>query len=293
MIDHCPLCGMPVPEVKFLLQKFTYKKCLFCGALFVADELSSVNLAEYYSREYYEAEGSDNKERRGYPSYMQLQESLEDSFRQKLQVVRRYMPSGRLLDAGAAYGTFLKVANEYYSGFGLEVSEYAAAVAREILQVDVKTGSIEKAPFPDAHFDVIVMWDIIEHLRNPVRALQEVHRMLKPGGICLVSTDDVTNWLVRLLGTAWWGLAPPLHLCHFSRKGMEIAFYRAGRFDKVRVERDWRNYGIAEIIKHFGVSYRNTSLTRLGARLGGTRLGRVSIKMARPEQFITVARKTS
>lgn len=291
MMVNCPLCDSLVLEDKFSLHRFVYKKCLSCGALFVADELSTIDLARYYSKDYYEADGSDNKERKGYPSYRKAQESLEESFRQKLRVVRRYMPSGRLLDAGAAYGTFLKLANEHYAGIGLEFSEYAAATAREEFGVDVRTGSIENAPFPDSHFDVIVMWDIIEHLRSPVRALQEVYRLLRPGGVCLVSTDNVNNWLVRLLNTNWWGLAPPLHLCHFSKRGMEIAFQRAGNFDRIRMEKDWRRYGFAEIIQHFGTSYRNTSLTRWGTSLGKTALGKLSIKIARPEQFITIARK--
>ncbi|RPJ28819.1 MAG: class I SAM-dependent methyltransferase [Chloroflexi bacterium] len=291
MITNCPLCGSPVSENKFSKNEFVYKKCPFCGVLFVANELSELDLARYYSKSYYEADGSNDKGRKGYPSYMKAQESLRDSFKQKLQVVRKHITSGRLLDAGAAYGTFLKLASADYTCVGLELSEYAATVARDEFGVDVKTGTIDAAPFPAAHFDVIVMWDIIEHLKNPVRALQEVHRMLRPGGFCFISTDDVNNWLIKLLGTKWWGIAPPLHLCHFSRRGMEVAFERAGGFEKVKVEKDWRRYGFAEIIKHFGTSYQNTALTDFGTKLGYTSLGKLTINIARPEQFIAIARK--
>jgi SAM-dependent methyltransferase len=293
MIKTCPLCETPVPESKFSIREFVYKKCSACGSLFVANEPSTLELARYYSKDYYEADSSQEKGRKGYPSYRKAQESLKDSFKQKLRVVRKYITSGHLLDAGAAYGTFLQLASEGFAGVGLELSEYAAKTARDEFQVDVRVGTIEKAPFPDAHFDVIVMWDIIEHLGNPVAALKEVHRMLRPGGFCFISTDDVNHWLVRLLGTKWWGIAPPLHLCHFSKRGMRAAFERAGGFEKVGMEKDWRNYSFTEIIKHFGTSYQNTALTNLGERLGTTPLGKLTLNIARPEQFIAVARKAS
>jgi SAM-dependent methyltransferase len=291
MIENCPLCETPVSENKFSVNEFVFKKCPFCRALFVANELSLEDLAGHYSESYYEAEDSTDKGRKGYPSYRKAQESLKNSFQQKLNVVQKYIPSGRLLDAGAAYGTFLTLASETYTCVGVELSQYAATVAAKEFHVDVKNGSIENAPFPNECFDVVVMWDIVEHLRNPVRALQEVYRVLRPGGICFVSTDDVNNWLVRLLNTKWWGIAPPLHLCHFSKRGMGIAFERAGKFDKLVFEKDWRRYNVAEIIKHFGTSYQNAALANLGIRLGYASLGKLTINIARPEQFIAIARK--
>lgn len=291
MIERCPLCETLASRIEFTYGEFAYKRCPSCKTLYVANEISLSDLAKSYSGSYYEADESNDTGRKGYPSYTDAQESLSDSFRQKLRIVREQISSGWLLDVGAAYGTFIKLASEYYTCIGLELSVYAAKKATEEFHVDVRVGTIENAPFPDAHFDVIVMWDVIEHLQSPVIALQEVYRLLKPGGFCFISTDDVNNWLVRWLGTKWWGIAPPLHLCHFSKRGMETAFERAGKFDRVRMVKDRRRYSFAEIIKHFGVSYQNRILTNLGADLDPTLLGRVTLNLARPEQFITIARK--
>lgn len=291
MIERCPLCETLASKNKFIYDEFVYKKCPSCKTLYVANEFSLSDLAKNYSGSYYEADGSNTKGRKGYPSYMEAQESLSNSFRRKLQIVREQVPAGWLLDVGAAYGTFIKLASKYYTCVGLELSDYAATKAIEEFNVDVRIGTIEDTPFPDAHFDIIVMWDVIEHLRNPVIALKEVYRLLRPGGFCFISTDDANNWLIRLLGTKWWGIAPPLHLCHFSKQGMETAFERAGNFDKVRMVEDWRRYSLTEIVKHFGVSYQNKTLTSLGAKLDHTLLGRLTINIARPEQFITIARK--
>jgi SAM-dependent methyltransferase len=271
--------------------EFVYKQCPSCRSLFVANEFSTLKVGELYSESYYEADSSNSKGRKGYPSYKEAQESLKDSFSRKLSLVREQVPTGRLLDAGAAYGTFLKVAHAYYDCVGLEVSEYAVAMAQEEFGMDVRLGNVEQAPFPDAEFDVIVMWDIIEHLRNPVLALKEVHRMLKPGGFCFISTDDVSNWFIKILGTKWWGVAPPLHLCHFSKKGMFAALEHAGDFDFVEMKKDRRRYSIPEVIRHFGVSYQSRFLTTLGTWIGRTPLGGLILDVARPEQFVAIAHK--
>jgi SAM-dependent methyltransferase len=291
MIEKCPLCDNFVSQVKYIFGEYIYKQCPICSAMFVANEFSSSDLAKEYSESYYEADSFDGKGRKGYPSYLKAQESLRDSFLQKLRVVREQKPSGKLLDAGAAYGSFLQLASEHYKCVGLELSEYAAEMASSEFKMDVRVGSIERAPFPDEEFDVIVMWDIIEHLPNPLLALQEVRRMLKKGGVCLISTDDVSNWFVKLLGRKWWGIAPPLHLCHFSKKGMQFVFERVGNFSDVEFEKDYRRYGLTEIINHLGVSYQNKALLGAGKYLGKTILGKVMLNVARPEQFIAIAHK--
>src|SRR5688572_4215635 len=98
MRANCPLCDTSVPKIQFSLREFAYKKCTACGALFVANELSSLDLADHYSKSYYEADSSNDQDRKGYPSYRQAQKTLTESFKQKLQVVRKNVSGGRLLD---------------------------------------------------------------------------------------------------------------------------------------------------------------------------------------------------
>ena len=294
MKDRCPLCSQPA---KFTFQKggYTYNRCDSCRTLFVADNLEPEQIHPYYSEDYFEANAStheSSKERRGYPSYKEAEESLKNSFRFKLNLIRKYVDQGKLLEVGAAYGTFMSMANQYFKCTGMDVSAYASQVARETYGLDVRQGSIEqRLSFEDNFFDVVVMWDVIEHLVQPIDGLKEACRVLKPGGMLFFSTDDANNWLPRLLGSKWWALAAPLHICHFSKKGAEAAFHQTGEFQKAGFVSDKRVYGIGEIVSHFGVSYKNQPLLKAGKWLERTSLGSKLITVTRPEQFIAFARK--
>jgi len=260
--------------------------------LLVDLHLAPAEVFSHYSEAYYEADASGADEaRRGYPSYRNATGTLRGSFAEKLAIVRRYVPSGRLLDAGAAYGIFLLTAAPYFECMGIDVSEYAASVARDEFGMNVRAGDIEQTGFPDNHFDAVVLWDIIEHLIHPVKALQEVHRVLKPGGLVFISTDDAENWLPLLMGSRWWALAAPMHLCHFSKRGMAIAFHRAG-LELKEFAKDPRRYSVAELIKHFGVSYRSRGLTNLGTSMEQNAVGRFVFHVTRPEQFIAIGCKS-
>jgi 2-polyprenyl-3-methyl-5-hydroxy-6-metoxy-1,4-benzoquinol methylase len=232
-------------------------------------------------------------QRQGYDSYFDLQESLKISFEQKLKVVNQKMKSGSLLDIGCAYGTFLETASRQFNCFGLEISKYAAHAAREIYCVKTIISNIEQSPFLHDHFDVVTMWDVIEHLRYPISALKEVHRLLKPGGYCFISTDNIDSWLVKFLGKSWWSFAPPLHLCHFSIKSLKIAVQQAGGYDICETIKDQRIYKLNEIIKHFGVAYQNGFLQKAADLINNKQIGRLGVSINRPEQFILVLKKQS
>jgi len=108
----------------------------------------------------------------------------------------------RLLDVGCGDGAFtvlLKEAAKAEEVFGIDIAEEAVTIARErgirAIQVD-----IDESPFPfsDAHFDIVYCGEIIEHLFNPDHLLEEMHRVLKPKGIALISTPNLGGWPNRL-----------------------------------------------------------------------------------------------
>ena len=286
---RCQLCGTESLSPAFSRNGFNYHRCSNCAALFVDLNMANAAIHARYNETYFESE-RNAEGRQGYPSYRETRDTLTAGFLQKLKLVTKYVDRGRLLDAGAAYGFFLKVAEPYFQGEGVEISEYAARTARDEFGVSVEQGDIERLDKPDATFDAVVMWDIIEHLVDPTQALLEVNRVLKPGGYLFVSTDDAANWLPRILGRHWWAFGAPLHICHISKKGLTIACERAN-LGKPLYFSDPRVYSIPEVIKHFGVSYESAWLKNVGLYFSSTFLNKMVIRIARPEQFIAVIRK--
>lgn len=108
--------------------------------------------------------------------------------------------SGRLLDVGCGLGFFLKAMEPYsnWERYGYEISPAAVRFARETLGLaNVLCGRPEDADFPQGSFDLITIWDVIEHLLRPDPLLKRCHALLKEGGICFIYTPNVHIQIAR------------------------------------------------------------------------------------------------
>ncbi len=108
--------------------------------------------------------------------------------------------SGRLLDMGCGLGFFLKAMapRANWETFGCEISPAAVQYAREKLGLrNILGGRLEEADFPRGSFDIITMWDVLDHIPNPDPLLQHCHALLRDGGICFIRTPNVFNQLFR------------------------------------------------------------------------------------------------
>jgi len=151
-------------------------------------------------------------------------------FKKKLGLINKYLPRhGRLLDIGCAAGFFLKLVNDIgYDGYGVEVSEYAARYAQEALRLNVFNGTLRDAHFANDFFEVVTMWDVLEHLPDFRDVLTECHRVLRTGGILVVETLNAGSLSGRVLGRKWHLFAPPYHLSYFTRDTLRIALEKTG-----------------------------------------------------------------
>ncbi|MBI5882742.1 MAG: class I SAM-dependent methyltransferase [Elusimicrobia bacterium] len=154
-----------------------------------------------------------------------------------LATIRGVVSSGRLLEVGCAAGYFLNAARTDFEVFGVEPSRWAAAEASRRFGVKVHAGTLAEAAFPDAHFDVAAMVDVIEHLADPAAVLAECRRVLRPGGLLYLVTPDIGSLSAKVLRGSWWGLRPA-HLHYFSRKTLS-AFLEKNGFET----RLCRSYG--------------------------------------------------
>lgn len=137
-----------------------------------------------------------------------------------LGAIRMHQPSGRLLDIGCAYGRFLEVAAAEggYDLSGMDLSEHAVEIAQERLEpegVRIRQGGVLDDPFPDEVFDVVTMFDVIEHVPNLKAALAAARARVAPGGILAISVpvyDGPVGILVDVLDT------DPTHVHKLGRR---------------------------------------------------------------------------
>lgn len=151
-------------------------------------------------------------------TYVQERLGREITFRNHLQRLERVAgpPDGRrLLDAGAYIGVFVEVATAAgWQAMGVEPSEWAAAEAQR-RGLDVRVGTMDSVDLSDASFDVVTMWDVIEHVVDPAAELERARRLLRPGGWLVVHTMDIDAPIARLMGPRWPWLMD-MHLYYFS-----------------------------------------------------------------------------
>ena len=133
-----------------------------------------------------------------------------------LKIVKKMRGNGRLLDIGAASGIFVKLAaDEGYDALGIEPSVWMCELAKRLYNANVLPGTLDDTEFEDDSFDIITMWDVLEHVPDPMATLKKVKRILKPGGFLIVNYPNIADPLAKLFGRKWWFLLS-VHLFYFT-----------------------------------------------------------------------------
>jgi SAM-dependent methyltransferase len=178
------------------------------------------------------------------PLYQEEAAAREQTFAGSLcQLQRLAAPPGKLLDVGCYTGVFMKLAAaKGWTVTGVELSAWASAIARQDGYGRVHSLALEEAGLDPESFDVITLWDVIEHLSHPAAMLKNVHGLLKPGGIVAVSTHLVDSLAARLLGSRY-PFFMDMHLVHFSRPTLKRMLSDCG-FEVLACRRHLRVLGL-------------------------------------------------
>ena len=161
--------------------------------------------------------------------YLASESERREDFRQNLANIERYpfVTPGALLEIGSSVGLFLDEARQRgWNATGIEPSHWAAerAVAQGL---NVFNGTLDEFEAEDESFDVIVSWDVWEHLQDPLAALERTYKFLRPGGILALTTVNMGGLAARVLRGRWpWFMR--MHLHYFTRHSLAAMVRRAG-----------------------------------------------------------------
>jgi 2-polyprenyl-3-methyl-5-hydroxy-6-metoxy-1,4-benzoquinol methylase len=186
--EPCPLCKSTNTRVEYELTDYRIAICEHCHFEYHDGFSGGGGDNEMFSADYYkvrhheafEAQFEDYSRDPSYTVYNQWLEKIE------LQI-----PKGRILDVGSALGTFLKVAEARgWKPQGVEISRFAADFARDKRGLSVFNGDLEHFTSENGSFDAVTFWDSIEHVTFPLENLRTAVRLLRKGGVILLTTDN-------------------------------------------------------------------------------------------------------
>jgi 2-polyprenyl-3-methyl-5-hydroxy-6-metoxy-1,4-benzoquinol methylase len=149
----------------------------------------------------------------------------------RTQLVTRVGPPARLLDIGCGAGDFMAAAQTLgYDVQGIDISEASASICRS-RNLNARAGDFLTCDF-DGKFDLIVMWDVVAHLRNPADFLGRARSLLTDRGILFIKTPSFGDLSVRL-SDRWPRLAgvllgAPSHCQYFDRESLSALLSRTG-----------------------------------------------------------------
>ena len=270
----CPLCKCPRSKRLFNKNGYFLVSCGYCGHVYVPIKPENNFFEKLYSKEYF----SDEKTS-GYGDYFAEKRAIELTAKSRLKRLDAFkIKSRRLLEIGCGTGFFLNVAKDSFHVTGVELSDFAALYAKKYFNLNVYQGTLDKASFTFSSFDVVVIWDVIEHIVDPIGLITEIKKILCPKGLLVFTTPNTSSFLCMLQNKSWRLFDPPYHLNYFSRKN-DVKMLDSIGFKVLKIESTWEWHSFGYLFHALWV-YHNKKLFRgLGKFLRKSRLGKINIPL--------------
>jgi 2-polyprenyl-3-methyl-5-hydroxy-6-metoxy-1,4-benzoquinol methylase len=241
----CPVCRGRHTHYAFSVPDARVVRCDECDFLFLNPQPSDEILRKIYSGEYFCGANDDTMR----SHVATLKTATAESYLDLL--AQRGFPRGRLLEVGCGDGYQLHAAERRgYDVTGIEFSEHAAAKARGgLARGTVLVGDLTTAALAPESFDVCILADVIEHVRDPRAFLEHVWRALRPGGAVLIATPSTDSWSARLMGGGWMEFKTE-HMSYFSRRSLQSLLWQTG-FEAVHEEPGRKVVSLHYVAAHF------------------------------------------
>lgn len=226
-LQTCPACGSGkvslfrkgVDYHYGIAGEYSTDICADCGMVFMNPMPSVTELARFYPEDYY----SYQPPSLDYGWRHRLAEALGVL---KKTHMPRFAKPGRVLDLGCGAGHYLlKLKAAGWDVRGSELSRAAAEAGRKA-GLDIRYGELMQAGFEDGEFDFVRSNHSFEHIPNPDEVLQEIRRILKPGGKLFIGVPNMNSFWSEKFGKYWWYFGLPVHTHNYNYKNLPILLER-------------------------------------------------------------------
>ena len=233
-IINCPICDAVEHRLIFKSKDYRFKasdetfnivRCIKCDFIFLNPRPSQSESAIFYPRIFYQV-----KDRFVYKLFGVFYRGIQAL---NNRIVLREKRSGRLLDIGCGRGDFLlSMQRKGYDVYGVEVSGHIKPFIPGVLKNRIFEKKVEECRFPGESFDIVTMFQSLEHIHNLNSLMQEIKRILKPDGLLYFSVPNFNFFEYRILGPYAYTLEVPRHLYFFTKYSLNNLLDKHGFANK-------------------------------------------------------------
>ena len=234
----CPLCGSDGGRVLFHAKdyllghpgSFREVKCARCGLVYINPRPVAEDIGKFYSGDYDPHVKKPKSPRRRTGILKKLMEAwyAGSDLRTRLKKDAYAGQKGKVLDVGCGAGAFLaRLKALGWEVHGVETDPTASKAARGH-GLEVKTGRLGEVRYPDSHFDIVTTIHVLEHIHEPLAFMEEIRRILKPGGKLYVEVPNTASFNFHRFGREWFHLDAPRHICSYSPYSLRYLLSKAG-----------------------------------------------------------------
>ena len=199
-MKKCIICNSETHKFLFTKEKVSYVKCKNCGLIFLNPQTSYKIIKDLYK----DGEAYWRDYKHNILNGVDFSKKASNFYIELIQENIFLTKEMKVLDVGCGIGVFLNQIKPFVKEVkGIDLSEWTSKFSKEKYGIDILVGDILKLNLPKNYFDIITMWQTLEHVKNPKLIIEKIKAILRPDGYIIIGTPSVNCLFAKILGRKW------------------------------------------------------------------------------------------